>query len=61
MGIAPIPFLIVLLWLIAYGPGRISADRMFFRRLDTGPLIGHGTDRPNPLEPAPARWNAGIR
>jgi putative oxidoreductase len=35
MGIAPVPFLIVLLWLVAHGPGRISADRILFRSLDS--------------------------
>jgi putative oxidoreductase len=35
MDIAPLPFLIGLLWLVACGPGVASVDRLLFHRLGT--------------------------
>jgi len=32
MDIAPLPFLIGLVWLVGFGPGPVSLDRVFFRR-----------------------------
>jgi putative oxidoreductase len=34
MDVTPIPFLLPLLWLVAYGAGKISADRIVFKSLD---------------------------
>jgi putative oxidoreductase len=36
MDIAPMPFLIGLVWLVAYGPGIVSLDRLLFHRLGSG-------------------------
>lgn len=30
------PFLVGLIWLVAYGPGRLSLDHLLFRRLHAG-------------------------
>lgn len=35
MDIAPLPFLIGLLWLIGFGPGLVSLDALIFRRWST--------------------------
>jgi putative oxidoreductase len=37
MDIAPLPFLIALVWLIGFGPGPISLDRLLFRRWSKSP------------------------
>jgi putative oxidoreductase len=34
LDVTPVPFLLFLLWLIAFGAGKISADRFIFRKLD---------------------------
>lgn len=35
MDVTPIPFLLPLLWLVAYGAGEISVDRILFKSLDS--------------------------